>query len=39
MLLQSAAVEAALRWVFKPALANGRPVPVWVAIPFRFQMH
>lgn len=38
-LLDQAALEAAQRWVFKPALANGRPVAVWEAIPFRFRLH
>jgi TonB family protein len=37
-LLDAAAVEAARRWVFTPALANGRPVVVWVALPFRFTL-
>jgi protein TonB len=33
-----AAAEAAVRqWVFKPAMARGRPVAVWVAVPVRFQ--
>lgn len=37
-LLDAAADEAARRWVFTPALANGRPVVVWVALPFRFTL-
>lgn len=37
-LLDGAAVEAARQWVFTPALANGRPVLVWVAVPFRFRL-
>jgi TonB family protein len=32
------ATEAAMNWVFTPALMNGKPVPVWVAIPFRFRL-
>jgi TonB family protein len=34
--LDSAAVQAARRWVFKPALKDHRPIPVWISIPFRF---
>lgn len=33
-----AAIDAAMKWVFTPAIMNGRPVPVWVAIPFRFRL-
>lgn len=33
-----AAVEAARRWVFTPALMQDRPVSVWVTIPFRFRL-
>jgi TonB family protein len=29
--------EAALKWVFKPAILNGEPVSVWIGIPFRFR--
>jgi protein TonB len=32
------AVQAALQWVFTPAMMNNGPVTVWVAIPFRFQL-
>lgn len=38
-LLESAALDAARRWVFRPALSNGHPVAVWVAIPFEFRLH
>jgi protein TonB len=37
-LLDGAALEAARRWVFKPAYTNGRPVAVWVALRFRFSL-
>ena len=30
------AVEAVRRWVFKPARNNGKPLGVWVEIPFQF---
>jgi periplasmic protein TonB len=32
------ALNAAKKWVFTPALMNGKPVPVWVSIPFRFRL-
>lgn len=38
-LLDETALEASKRWVFKPAFANGHPVPVWFAIPFHFVLH
>lgn len=38
-LLDEAAVAAVSRWRFTPALNNGRPVRVWVAIPVRFTLH
>ena len=31
------ALDAAKKWVFTPAIMNGKPVLVWVAIPFRFR--
>jgi TonB family protein len=31
------ALEAAKKWVFTPAIMNGKPVSVWVAIPFKFR--
>jgi TonB family protein len=31
-------IEAAMQWVFTPALMNNRPVSVWLAIPFRFTL-
>jgi TonB family protein len=38
-LLNESALEAARQWVFTPALANGRPVAVWTAIPFNYRLH
>lgn len=38
-LLDDAALEAAKRWVFKPAFTNNQPVSVWVVLPFRFILH
>jgi TonB family protein len=32
------AEEAAMRWVFTPAMMKNGPVPVWVSIPFRFKL-
>lgn len=37
-LLDEAAVSAARQWVFTPALSNGHPVMVWVAVPVRFSL-
>jgi periplasmic protein TonB len=37
-MLDLAALEAARQWMFEPALMNGRPVAVWVALPFRFRL-
>jgi periplasmic protein TonB len=36
-MLDPAALEAAWRWRFRPALSGGRPVACWVAIPLRFR--
>ena len=33
-----AAQDAAMQWVFTPALQQKKPVDVWVAIPFRFRL-
>lgn len=38
-LLDRTALEAAMKWRFTPALANGHPVKVWYAIPFKFVLH
>lgn len=35
-MLDQAAIDCARQWVFKPALAKGQPVAVWVAVPVRF---
>jgi periplasmic protein TonB len=37
LFIQSA-IDAAMEWVFTPALMNGKPVAVWVSIPFRFRL-
>lgn len=36
--LEQAALDAARQWVFKPAMAAGNPVAVWVTIPFSFKL-
>jgi periplasmic protein TonB len=38
-ILNEAALDAARRWVFKPALANNHPVVVWETLQFRFRLH
>jgi protein TonB len=37
-LLNAVARDAALQWVFTPALANRHAVAVWVSIPFDFRL-
>lgn len=36
--LDEAAMRAVRQWVFKPAMADGKPVAVWVAVPVRFSL-
>jgi len=38
-LLDEAAMAAVRQWEFKPALAKGKPVPVWTTIPVRFTLN
>ena len=38
-MLDKAAEDAVKQWVFKPALANNKPVAVWVAVPVSFKLH
>jgi protein TonB len=38
-LLDKAADDAVRQWIFKPALANNKPVAVWVGVPVRFSLH
>ena len=38
-LLDAAAGTALRRWRFTPALANGHPERVWVAVPVKFSLH
>ncbi|HET9941653.1 MAG TPA: energy transducer TonB [Candidatus Eisenbacteria bacterium] len=33
----SSAIEAARHWTFKPAMSHGKPVGVWVELPFTFK--
>ena len=37
-LFNQAAVDAAMKWVFTPALMRNGPVSVWVSIPFKFML-
>ncbi|MBN1398292.1 MAG: energy transducer TonB [Bacteroidetes bacterium] len=37
-IFNESALAAAYKWVFKPALMQGKPVAVWMAIPFRFSI-
>jgi len=36
--LQESALAAAKQWTFKPAEADGKPVAVWVVLPFQFKL-
>ena len=37
--LDEHAVRAVEQWKFKPAMSNGKPIAVWVAIPVRFRLN
>ena len=37
-IFNDAAVEAALQFIFTPAVMNNGPVKVWVAVPFKFKL-
>jgi periplasmic protein TonB len=37
-LFNQAAMDAAMKWVFTPAVMNNGPVAVWVTIPFKFKL-
>ena len=38
-MFEQSAMEAAKKWIFTPALMNGKPVAVWISIPFRFRLN
>ena len=38
-LFDQPAMDAAMRWVFTPAIMNNAPVSVWVTVPFKFRLH
>lgn len=38
-LFNQAALDAAMQWVFTPAVMNNGPVAVWVSIPFVFKLN
>jgi len=37
--LRDAALEAVWQWHFRPAMASGRPLTVWVMLPVKFTLH
>lgn len=37
--LDDAAMTAVQQWKFKPAMAKGQPVAVWMAVPVKFSLH
>jgi len=36
--LDKAAIDAARQYIYQPARTNGKPVPVWLKIPFKFSI-
>jgi len=38
-LFDEEALKAARQWTFTPALTDGKPVMVWVRVPFDFRLH
>jgi len=38
-MFDEAALSAARRWTFSPAETDGKPVMVWVRVPFDFRLH
>lgn len=36
--LNASAVDAAKQWKFNPAVLNGKPIKVWVTVPFKFKL-
>ena len=37
-IFHKATLKAVMRFVFKPAIQNGKPVPVWVVVPIEFKL-
>jgi len=37
-ILNQAAIDAAVQWLFTPALQQDKPVAVWMAVPFKFSL-
>ncbi len=35
---EQAAINAVYSWKFSPAVLNGKPVKVWVTVPFKFKL-
>lgn len=38
-MFDASALEAARQWRFVPAMYQGRPIAVWIAVPVRFTLH
>lgn len=38
VIFNDAALKAARKWLFTPAILKGKPVDVWVTIPFQFSL-
>jgi TonB family protein len=37
--LNQTSLDTAMKWKFKPAVLKGKPVAVWVTMPFKFKMN
>ncbi len=37
-IFHEATIAAVMQWVFKPAMLHGKPIAVWVALPFQFKL-
>lgn len=38
-MLDEAATRCVKQWVFRPGMARGQPVAVWVGVPMKFSLH
>ena len=38
-MLDEAATRSVKQWVFRPGMASGQPVAVWVGVPVKFSLH
>ena len=38
-IFNQASIDAAMKWKFSPAILKGKPVAVWVTVPFKFRLN